>query len=432
MTAKFCPECGEKTPDGAKFCDACGAKLGASRRDATIRGEASAENVAGGEVAGVRVGQVTAQTARFEADVIQVKLSDEQAKQLARAMTIPTEVQAPGAGKTGGLSGKLAGMESQIAAMKGSIDQALAKLAQSDATTVRAGGVEASRADLLVKKAILLTSEADQMVFDRARESRERAQLRGGAAQVDLGDVFSNWPGMRDYEKKLADAKALFEEAALLEPTDAEILLHLFQATDRVADDERAAASILYRVQRLLENPKNDVERFQLAQATYLLAVAGGVPQPQQIRTARAAFAKLGRDDWARLCDEQLGASRAAAPSADPPPLPTVDAPFQPQGADAPFHPVGRWQVTGSDGSVVLVELRPEGSFQGAHQGGPYMGTQVVGQWGFDPMRSLLQLQGIANGMMPFVTLLAIQGQQGGLYLGQDATGVVVQLRRIG
>jgi hypothetical protein len=342
----FCSACGAKSSNDAKFCGGCGAKLSAAARDATIHGEASAQSVEGGEVAGVRVGQVTAQTARFEADVIQVKLSDEQAKQLAQAMTIPTEFQAPGASKTGGLSGKLAGMESQVAAMRGSIDQALSKLDKAHGQTMRSGGVEASRAELLVKKAILLTAEADQMVFDRAKTWSE-AKEKGG--------VFANFPGLAEYQKKLDAARKLFEEASALEPANAEILLHLAQATDRVSDDDRASAPILYRAQRLLANPKDDLERFQLAQATYLLAVAGGTPRPEQVRTARAAFERLGRDDWVRQCDEQLGVSRPDDPAhgpAAPPPLPA---------APAPFHPVGRWQVHGTDGSIVFAQLHPDG-----------------------------------------------------------------------
>jgi hypothetical protein len=54
-----------------------------------------------------------------------------------------------------------------------------------------------------------------------------------------------------------------------------------------------------------------------------------------------------------------------------------------------------------------------------------------MGAWGFDPSRNLLQLQGMANGFMPFVTLIALQREQDGVWLGQDAQGIGVQLRRI-
>lgn len=132
----FCAECGTRASATAKFCSHCGMSLSAvaPAKNLTVSGRAHADRVTGGEVAGVRVSQVTARNATFQASVIQINLSDAQVAQLAEAQALPTEVQAGS-----GLREKLGSQSDEIASMRKTVDGALDKLAQAQA----AGNIQA-------------------------------------------------------------------------------------------------------------------------------------------------------------------------------------------------------------------------------------------------------------------------------------------------
>ena len=76
---------------------------------------------------------------------------------------------------------------------------------------------------------------------------------------------------------KWQQAYALLQEANRLDPTNTEVLLHIAQLlTQLTPDDPGDEQKILYRIQKLLGNPRTDVERFQLARLVVIVVL----PQP--------------------------------------------------------------------------------------------------------------------------------------------------------
>lgn len=422
-----CRHCKREAPDDAKVCPGCDQPLARRRKRAkttSIEGTARADQADGGaEVSGVRVDTIRTQTTQFHAQHLHVHMASPDPALLAKVARTPTEVQPPANEKSASV-----GLSKEVGALRNSIDQALSKLDEAARTghggnAMRAGGVEMSRVDLLVKKGILLGSEADQMYFDHVRAVT--ASVQPGAPRMDDAALLANWPQREEQQHKAKEALAIFEEASRLEPANTEVLLHLHQATARVANDLAAGQAILFRLLNLLRDPKTDTERFHLAQTMYLGATSAGVPQPEKIRTARGMFEKLDRGDWVRACDDQLARHGGGAYGgfgggfAPPPPPP------------AAFHPVGHWQVASSDGGAGFLEFRPDAFFQGSYTAGPFMGSNVSGRWGYDPVNRLLQVQGLVNGMVPFFNVLAILGVEGGMHHARDGYGVMLQMRRI-
>ena len=296
----------------------------------------------------------------------------------------------------------------------------------SSARELQAGEVRISRVELLLKKAILLESEADEMMLAAVRQNKPQFdQPAGSATRVDLNDMLSGFDDAA-HTAKLKDTYALLQEANQIDPTNTEVLLHIAQLLIQLTpDDPGDEQRVLHRIQKLLISPKNDDERFQLAQATFLLATSGDQLQAGPLSDARAMFEKLGRAEWIRQCDDLLTAqSRWAGPApASPAPTP------MPSGSvsiPAGFRPVGRWnlQTTGSGGSAGFIEIYPNGTMQGWIQS-PALGLnyQFGGQWAFIPYNSLLQLRGLSNGTFPFALGIAIQGQQGNGYFGLGTDG---------
>jgi hypothetical protein len=75
-------------------------------------------------------------------------------------------------------------------------------------------------------------------------------------------------------------------------------------------------------------------------------------------------------------------------------------------------------------GSIMFVDLYPNGSCQGWQQAGNFgMNIPFAGQWAFVPYNQMLQLQGFANGMYPFALAIMIQGQQANSYYGVGTDG---------
>ncbi len=281
-----------------------------------------------------------------------------------------------------------------------SIDETLKLFQQQGATVneLRAGEVSISRVDLLLKKAILLQAEADELLMDAAQRPVDEQALQA----------------------KWQQAYALLQEANRLDPTNTEVLLHIAQLlTQLTPDDPSDEQKILYRIQKLLGNPKTDAERFQLAQASFLMATSSQPIQLELIRQARAMFEQLGRADWVQHCDGLLTA-QAWQPPAN---LPSTNS-FAPQPMG--FQPVGRWQIRITDmaGSIIFVDLYPNGSCQGWQQAANLgMNIPFAGQWAFVPYNQMLQLQGLANGLYPFALAVMIQGQQANGYYGVGTDG---------
>jgi hypothetical protein len=111
-------------------------------------------------------------------------------------------------------------------------------------------------------------------------------------------------------------------------------------------------------------------------------------------------------------------------PPAEPPAPPTA-APVQaPAPAMPAFVPFGQWQLRVNDasGSIVYVNFVPNGVCFGS-QLSPGVGhIQFSGRWAYSPQNRLLQLQGLINGMQPFMLNILIHGAGGeGFYgVGSD------------
>jgi hypothetical protein len=182
-------------------------------------------------------------------------------------------------------------------------------------------------------------------------------------------------------------------------------------------DDPGDERRLLFRVQNLLRSPKDDTERFRLAQATFLLATSANPVHVESLRDARSMFEKLDRHEWVRHCDELLNSIAQAQPQYQPPPqLPPQRAPMnQPYPGTPPaagFQPFGRWQfqITDAARSVMIVDFFPNGTFTAVQQTGPFgPSIQAQGQWLFNPYNQTLQFQGLVGGYMPFALGITIQ-----------------------
>jgi hypothetical protein len=214
---------------------------------------------------------------------------------------------------------------------------------------------------------------------------------------------------------------ALLREANDLDPTNAEVLLHMAEIAGQVSDDPAEERKLLGRVQALVSSPKNETEQFQLAKATYLYGISGDTPHQEMVETARAIFERLGRVSWVRQCDLILHRGSAAPAAAAFPspasfPQPSV------------FQPSGDWQIQVSDGKFLLSTMHPNGFFQTVQPG--LFGLQAQGQWGFDPNTRSLVFQGMVNGFQPFALQIFVQVQYGNGFSGIGSDGLQYTFQR--
>ncbi|MBI4771692.1 MAG: hypothetical protein HY784_15085 [Chloroflexi bacterium] len=376
----------------------------------------------------------------YSGQIIQiVNPSPEALRELLKIREVSTELQP---GKVGGVEGSRAETRpSPPDDLARSLDQALALFDQADsARELHAGEAHLSRIELLVKKAVLLKSEADEMMFDAVRRYATRPEQGAGWLSANA-QAMTQEPDEGAYYARLKEAHALLEEANRLDPTNTEVLLHMAQLlTQLTPDDPGDEQRLLYRLQQLLQSPRNDTERFQVAQATFLLAVSSEPPHAGQLRDAREMFARLGRTGWVRQCDDLLqglalsgaagwapGLPPSAAFGGQPPGLPAggwgAPAPQAPAGAT---QLAGRWQIQTTDavGSMTTAEFLPNGMCQGWQQA-PAIGlnVQFAGQWAFFPQNQWLQVEGLINGMYPFALGISLVGQHPGGYYGIGSDG---------
>ena len=288
-----------------------------------------------------------------------------------------------------------------------------------------------------MKKAVLLKTEADQMLIDHA--SKKTARQPGPSFQVDLNKIFEDFDEST-WTKKLKEAYALLEEANQIDTTDTEVLLHIAQllivlTPDDPSDEQR----VLYRIQNLLNAPRDDVERFRLAQTTFLLASTHKPMLMDSIRDARLMFDKLGRPEWVRQCDDLLASTGYSPvpgmgmPYVQPAPDPWTNVtagPVQPAAPPAVFQPAGQWHVQITDGTQMSLNLYPNGTFEAIQQGYG-LSIQGTGQWAFSPYNNMLQLQGLINGFQPFMLGIIIQSPQGTGYFGIGSDGHGYNMMRV-
>jgi hypothetical protein len=287
---------------------------------------------------------------------------------------------------------------------------------------VKAGDFHISQVELLLKKAILVKSDADQMYFEQMARNKPKGS---GTFQVDLNQMLAGFD-LKTHTAKLQEAYDLLEEANKLEPANTEVLLHMAQLLiELTPDDPTDEERLLRRIQNLLTAPKDDAERFRLAQATFLLATSGDQIHSQSLQDARILFERLGRNEWVRQCDDLLMAS-SNLPYNQQYEQPQQNQPGQQDQQREGFQPVGRWNIQVSDfmRSTMLLNLHPNGYFDATQQTAVYgVIAQASGQWAWNPYQQMLQLQGMVNGFQPIMLGISIYNQVGNTYYGMGTDG---------
>ncbi len=418
-----CPQCQRAiTNPEASFCSNCGARLGAEQSPESVTNLHIDQNVeraaTRSSVTGLAVGEIKGEVNVQAGEVI---LQTSEATDLKLLESISTEIQANTAA---GIAGSK--IPERLDEANGKLDQLLQLMRNQsrsgqELNSVSAGGTRISRVELLLKKATLLKIRAEQTMLDQVEKHKNRIDISSG--HVDLDSVFADFDSDA-HDAMLSEAKQLLDEARSIEPANTEVLLHLAEIlTQLTADDPADEQRVLYEVQSLLRNPKNDVERFRLAQATFLLATSHEPPHLDSLRDARDMFQSLGRSDWTRHCDDLLNSSSGDQQEVS---VAMDDA------ATQPFSPVGNWnvQVMDSFSSTMNLNLLPDGSFA-ATQYIPVNGQtlQASGIWAFNPMNSFLQLQGMV-GFQPFMLGLAVHGSQQGTYHATGTEGIAYLLNK--
>ena len=149
---------------------------------------------------------------------------------------------------------------------------------------LRAGQLQVSRVDLLLKRAIVLVEQADR-----------------------YWNVVSSDSDINMYKSKHKEAYSLIQEANRLEPYNTEVLLYMAKIQCKlIPDNSSKMRKTLSHIQNLLAVPDNDTELFHLAEATFLLGTSSEPIDNESLEDARELFKKLGRRDWVRKCDGLL------------------------------------------------------------------------------------------------------------------------------
>jgi hypothetical protein len=222
---------------------------------------------------------------------------------------------------------------------------------------IQAGDALMTRVELLLSKATLLETEAQQMLqahvearlpplisqigsgqlnwqaWTPAADSPFRAKLRAGLAQalqVSLPQALGHAASLLTpahlermgafitdrllagfdtgaYQAKLTEAHALVEEAGELEPDDVEVSLHTAKLLLALhPDDPGKGQRLLYRLAYRLQNPQDDETRLQLGQTLYVQATSQQPPNLDQLRRARDLFVAAGKEDWIQQTGRDL------------------------------------------------------------------------------------------------------------------------------
>lgn len=339
-------------------------------------------------------------TKEFKGNVIIIQAQQHDASELfSKIAAMKTQVRPDDAA---GIKGSETPQDN--AAMQNGIEEILDILKRSGKSgqfskQIQAGDLSISRVDLLIKKAMLVKSEAEQTQTNQ------------------IHDI------TKDFDKTarpslLKEAYAILEEANKLDPTNTEVLLHMAKLLMVLTPDDPSDETILlHRIENLLSSPKNDTERFNLAWAKFTLAAMAKPISIEGIKVARAMFERLGRTEFVEGCDLLLRQGQDTSYTAMKPTSPVPQMPG--------FQPVGNWhiQVMDAVGSTMFFVIKPDGTFQGQQQVQGFLNFQFIGQWGLNPYNQMLQLQGMINGINPFMLGFIIQGQQNNGYYATGTDG---------
>lgn len=280
--------------------------------------------------------------------------------------------------------------------------------------TVQGGTVSTTELEILIKRSILLKTEAEE-----STDADKRKALLQHAMEL-LAQV---------REKDPTNTEAMLQQAILL--------------IELTPDDPTDEVRLLERVRNLLFSPKDEAEQYCLARATYLLATHSKPVNRTCLEDAKSIFQRLGRSEWVRQCEASL-AEILAPPATDPkggPSLPKVefDLDFNrepmtppPPAVDEAFQPIGNWAVQVTDGSSMSASFDASIQCQ-ITQVNPMFGINVtgLGQWVWVQALSNLQIQGMIPGGLPFAMSLFITGKSGDAFIGFGTDGHGYQFTRV-
>jgi hypothetical protein len=403
-------------------------------------------NVSGGKVigAGGGPGSIIGETVEVNGPVIHIhNLTEEGARTLRDILLVSPEVAAgPAPAEPTGESGTLvrAGIDEMLGLMKSYAHRGLSVL------QVEAGTAQFSAVDLLLRKAVLLVSEANALTV--ATRTPEKAEVVRRMDQAALGEMLAGFDGV-EARTRLAEALDVLHEAHRLAPDSTAVMLQMSQVMGRLhADGSREERDLLDEVLRRVGTPRSDEQRLHRAQAMYLLGTLGRNRDVDLLREAREQFVRLGRVDWMRQCDQVLAAAESLPRrhrKSAPPPRPmspgrlfrrvcyAVAALFfvwvggyavviilamavssantgaanaslvQSSGLAAPavsFEPAGLWEVAyvDGDGPTLNLDFLPGGSIGGTTYIPDVGEVAITGRWVYDAALQIYTLTLNGNG----------------------------------
>lgn len=402
------------------------------------------------EVPASQVGAATVQNGQIRLD-----LTPQQLAQINQILNLSAEVPTQTVGGT--LTTPVDDTQ-QLGAQLDSVLQAVDAAATLNPTTqtdiIQLGNQTVSRAELLLKKAILLLADIDftfnQHVSHKVQEYQQgnidwrqlpplplpdsykrqilnriqvglRPWFQHQVANLhDLDEITLNLANfvLADIDftmiqAQVNEAHGYLLSANELEPTNTAILLQLARAFTWLTPGETTdEARILHQVIQLLNPPRTPEDALQQGQALFALATLNSPPNLTYLQNAKAIFVQLNQLEWVQLCDTLLQSLQA---------VPLV---FQPAG--------GRWRIDIGDqaGSVMLIDFHANGQFQAVQSsvGGQ---IQAHGAWGYNLQNQVLQLQGFVNGSNPFTLAITIRGAQGAQFVGQGFDGMTYLFTRL-
>ncbi len=442
-----CPHChATNVPDGARFCIQCGKVLAAvSAHDQPDRPVTNihakvelGDAKVGGSVTGASIGQVVGDVAVHGMATIQ--FGEKAAIEMAKEFRAGAE-----AGTAAGLAGGQ--LPENIAAIRKNNEELLEHFKASDragqqATGIESGGIRISRVEVLLKTAMLRFTDAEGLALEHQQKSRKRLNLRDG--EYDAARLMQGFD-YKAQEVGFREANDLLKQALEIEPFNTSVLLLMAQVLARLTpDDPEDERKVLRQAIGLLRMPNDDVERFRLAQATFMLSTSHDPKDINALREARDIFQQMGRTEWVRKCEELLAAPKSRTTEPDLPAAPDSQqqrgkpgkaervVPEPRRGsrkatATDVFEPVGSWSIQVMDAfqSTMQLDLMLDGTFA-ATQDVPSLGMslQAAGQWAYNPAGQMLQIQGLVGGYQPFLMFVSIQGRQGAGWFGVGSDGI--------
>ncbi|MCL4867397.1 MAG: CHAT domain-containing protein [Anaerolineae bacterium] len=393
--------------------------------------------------------------ARVQNGQIRLDLTPEQAARINEILNLSADVPPQ---TTAGTAAPTAATTEQLGNQLDMVLQAVDAAATSDPDThtdsIRLGNQIVSRSELLLRKAILLLTNAD-FTFNEHLQKKMLVYQQGNIdwealPPLPTPDSYKGQIWLRVYkdiqpwvehqfddpddleiftqtlanfmltdydftttQAQVHEAYDLLLTANELEPTNIPILLQMARALIWISpSDISDEIKILNHALQLLHSPSSTDEWFHRAQALLMLASNQLPPDIQPLQMARAIFVQLNEPDWVQECDALWQS------------VPPAQFTFQPAG--------GRWRVDINDqaGSVMVIDFHANGQFE-AVQSGVGFQLQAHGFWGYDPQKQLLQFQGYVNQTNPFTLAITLQGMEGQQVVGQGFDGLAYRLTRM-